>query len=150
MIEFLVPGQPPSMNHLYEQSYRFDGAGNRYMGRRKARGVEEYQLIAMHATQRAKPNGWNPGPFNPKTGEGLIVVRYWWYLNRMVDCDNVQKALNDAIKFGLGTKVVHTRNGTPHVAPIYDDDRFLGQSMWKQTGSREPYVAVAILAPGEW
>lgn len=150
MISFIVPGQPQSTNKLYEPAERFDRYGNRYRGRRKADRAIEYQGIAQTATQKAKPNGWDPGPWDPKTGEGLIVIRYWWMLDHMVDCDNAKKTLNDGIALGLGTKVVRSRNGTPKLAPIYDDARFLGQDMGKQTGVKKPYVRIEILAPGEW
>lgn len=83
---FTVEGQPPSVNHLYEPS--------RYGGKHKAPGVEAYQELAAHKTRLAKPKGWVPGD--------QIRVYYDFYLNREADCDNLQKALNDAIAQALG------------------------------------------------
>ena len=144
---FRIPGQPPSMNRMYENAYAFDGQGRRYMGRKKLHEVEMYQLVAMNACQRAKPALWEPQfPYQPKRGTGLIVVNLYFYLDRDIDCDNAQKALLDAIKFGLGTRVVTSkRSKVPRIAPIYDDARFLGRAMHKETGHKEPSVRVEVL-----
>lgn len=143
---FTIPGQPPSMNRLYENAYAFDGQGKRYMGRKKIHEVEMYQLVAMNACQRAKPALWEPRmPYQPKLGLGLIVIELAFVLARDIDCDNAQKALLDAIKFGLGTRVQHFKRSGPKVVPIYDDARFLGRAMSKQTGSKDPHVDVRVI-----
>jgi len=60
----------------------------------KADGVEAYQTGVTYITKTAKPTGWVPGR--------QIRLRYQFYLNREVDCDNALKAINDAIALGLG------------------------------------------------
>ena len=143
--DFKVPGQPPSVNRMYDNAYAFDGSGKRYMSRKKSHEVEQYQLVAMNACQRAKPALWMPPePYQPKLGRGLIVIELYFHLARDIDCDNAQKALLDAIKFGLGTTTQHFKRSGPKVVPIYDDNRFLGRAMWKQTGVKEPHVYVRI------
>lgn len=143
---FTIPGQPPSVNRMYDNAYAFDGTGVRYMGRKKLHEVEAYQLVAMNACQRAKPALWRPREvYLPKMGSGMIVIELGFYLARDIDCDNTQKAILDAIKFGLGTRVVKSRKGVMAVRPIYDDARFLGRAMWKQTGHKHPRVDVRII-----
>ena len=143
--EFAIPGQPPSVNRMYGNAYRFDAEGGRYTGRRKLEEVERYQFVAMNACQRAKPALWQPSiPYQPRLGIGMIVIELDFYLGRDIDCDNTQKAILDAIKYGLGVAPAKTRKGKTVLKPIYDDNRFLGRAMWKQTGVKEPYVAVKV------
>jgi hypothetical protein len=146
---FTIPGQPPTGNLLYDTVRRFSKTGAPYLGRAKKAGVSDYQFEVMHAAHRAMPPGWNPGPWNPKTGEGLIVVRFWFYLKRAVDADNAMKVINDGIKVGLGTKEAKSRSGRVRVVPIYDDERFLGQAWWLVTGCAEPRVDVELLTDVE-
>jgi hypothetical protein len=145
---FEIPGQPPSTNRIYELAYRYDGRGNRYAGGRvKIKEVEEYQVRATRLCERAKPALWEPrAPYRPKKGTGLIVVELAFFLARDIDCDNAQKVLLDGIKFGLGTRVVISKTTKrPRLVPVYDDSRFLGRAMFKQTGVKEPRVKVTIL-----
>lgn len=140
--EFTIPGQPPSVNRQYDLGYSFDGKS---IYRSKNPEVTAYQLVAMNATQRAKPAEWIPREaYLPREGRGMIVIELRFFLGRDVDCDNTQKAILDAIKYGLGTEVRKARKGNSYVAPIYDDARFLARAMWKQTGVKQPRVEVAI------
>lgn len=82
---FVVPGQPPSVNHLYGQH-----GGRRF----KAAGVEAYQVLVSHVVKLARPRDWVPA--------GDVRIEYAFYLNRPADCDNLAKALNDAIAAALG------------------------------------------------
>lgn len=141
---FLIPGQPPTGNKLYEPVWRHDKAGNRYQGLAKKEGVSTYQLQVMSLTRRAMPQGWDPGHYDPKKGHGLIVVRFWFYLGRAVDADNAMKVINDGIKLGLGTREVYGKNGV-RVVPRFDDARFLGQAWWLETGHKEPRVEVELM-----
>lgn len=143
--DFKIPGQPPSVNRMYDNAYAFNGEGGRYMGRKKVLEVETYQLVAMNACQRAKPALWAPREaYDPKLGRGMIVIELYFHLARDMDCDNAQKAILDAIKYGLGVEPHTSRRGHPSMLPIYDDRRFLGRAMWKQTGCKEPHVYVRI------
>jgi len=137
IFQFVIPGQPPTGNLLYRQGR----SGQVY----KDRAISDYQLLVSHAAHRAMPGGWDPGHYDPKTGHGLIVVRYWFFLNRAVDADNAMKVINDGIKIGLGTRELYGKRGV-RVVPRYDDERFLGQAWWLETGHRDdPRVEVAIL-----
>jgi hypothetical protein len=138
---FTIPGQPPSVNRHYEVGFSPDGGGFR----KKDPDVARYQLVAMSACQRAKPALWEPQePYRPKEGRGMIVVELSYYLVRDIDCDNMRKAIHDAIKYGLGTHVITNRRGNPEVRPLYDDARYLAHDLWKQTGVKHPRVEVTI------
>ena len=118
---FTVPGQPISLNHAYRPvRYKTPDGYQRRMA--KADGVETYQLVAMNEARRAKPDDFDP--------KGLIYVRYWWYVKRDIDCSNSTKVIEDGIAAGLGV----------------NDKMFLPQSVYKQTGVKEPYTAVEV----EW
>jgi Holliday junction resolvase RusA-like endonuclease len=80
-----IPGNPPSVNHMYEQH------GGR---KHKAPGVEQYQLDAYRIARSAKPSG--PAP------EGQLRVLYWFYLPGDPDVDNRFKALNDSLALAIG------------------------------------------------
>lgn len=125
---FVVPGQPPSVNHSYRiiRLRRKDGTSFQRLG--KLKNIEQYQLLVKALAERAKPEDWDPGPYNPKIGEGLITIRFWFYVKRDIDTDNTKKAINDALKWAMGI----------------DDKRFLGQDMWKETGHKEPYVEIEV------
>ena len=143
---FTIPGQPPSVNRMYGNTYRFDAEGGRYAGRRKLAEVEAYQFVAMNACQRAKPALWKPRePHSPKLGMGMIVIELYYFLKRDIDCDNTQKAILDAIKYGLGLEQHTSRKGRAALRPIYDDSRFLGRAMFKITGVKEPHVNVTVI-----
>lgn len=136
---FTIPGQPPSGNTMY----RIDRRSGRIY---KRSDVTTYQTVVASVTRIAMPRGFTLEPFVPKKGEGLVIVRLWYYLQRPVDPDNASKVINDGIKYGLGTHVVKTRSGAMDVRPIYDDERFLSRNMWLQTGYRaDPHVDVEIL-----
>lgn len=114
MSEFsvLIPGQPPSVNHMY--------APNRQGGLRKVEGVETYQVMTAHLVRLARPTGWTP--------TAHIRIFYDFYLSRKADCDNLQKALNDAIAAALGV----------------NDDTFLPCTNSKQLDRANPRVEVTI------
>ena len=81
---------------------------------------EAYQLVAMNAAARAKPDDFAP--------KGLVYVRYWWHVKRDIDCGNAVKIIEDGIAAGLGI----------------NDKLFLPASLFKETGVREPYTAVEV------
>lgn len=127
-----IPGQPPSMNHLYKSAigYRHDSSGRReywpdgkpktYHTVVKEDGVQTYQDSATWYTKAAKPSGWKPA--------GRVRLRYWYHLKRDMDSDNTQKAINDAIAHGMGV----------------DDKIFLTTVVAKWTGEKEPFVIVEV------
>jgi Holliday junction resolvase RusA-like endonuclease len=125
---FRVPGQPPSVNHAYKivRLKRRDGSTYQRFG--KLPNVEQYQLVVKAIAHAAKPASWDPGEYLPKQGQGLVLIRYWYYVKRDIDTDNTKKAINDALKWALEI----------------DDKRFLAQDMWKETGHKEPYVEIEV------
>lgn len=141
---FVIPGQPPSVNRMYGNTWNFDGERS-WTGRRKVDEAVAYQLVAMNACQRAKPALWEPREaYLPREGRGLIVIEFRYYLARDMDCDNTKKAILDAIKYGLGTFPFTDRKKRTTVRPMYDDNRFLSRDLSKQTGFKEPRVEVTI------
>ena len=116
---FTVPGQPISLNHAYEIVRIRTAHGYRHTLKKKSE-VEPYQIVAMNAAARAKPDDFAP--------KGLIRVRYFWFVKRDIDCSNATKIIEDGIAAGL--KV--------------NDKLFLPTSIDKQTGYREPYTYVEV------
>lgn len=121
---FTVPGQPPSVNHLYKiaigRTTGADGRQKTYRRMVKTEGVETYQTSVGWIVKSAKPASWSC--------EGMIRITYWFYLKRDIDCDNAMKALNDAIAKSLGV----------------DDRRFLPCVASKSTGHSKPYVEIEV------
>lgn len=118
---FTVEGQPPSVNHLYKIAYR-----PRKNGRGmapclvKAENVETYQAGVTYIVRAARPSGWKPGR--------RIRIRYSYFLSRDADCDNLKKAMNDAIAAALGC----------------NDKAFLATDVIKETVKHNPRVEVEV------
>jgi hypothetical protein len=90
-----LPGPPPTVNHSYKiVRVPRKGGGGLVSRLGKADGIEAYQTGVTYITKVAKPTGWEPGR--------QIRLRYQFFLNREIDCDNALKAINDAIALGLG------------------------------------------------
>jgi Holliday junction resolvase RusA-like endonuclease len=127
-----IPGQPPSMNHMYKEAtqtardkwgapvYWKDGRPKTYRTKVKADGVQTYQDSVTWYTKAAMPSGWEP--FD------RVRLRYWYHLKRDIDGDNAQKAINDAIAHGLRI----------------DDKTFLTTVVAKWTGEKDPFVVVEV------
>lgn len=113
---FVIPGQPPSTNHLYVR------VRGRWDKMTKAPGVEAYQNDVVLIVRTARPSSFRP--------LGQIRLRYRFFLRTRIDADNALKALNDAIALALDV----------------NDDRFLPcveeKQVWKQ--ERDPRVEVTI------
>jgi Holliday junction resolvase RusA-like endonuclease len=84
---FTVPGRAPSVNHMYL-------AGRTYGSRRKAPGVEAWQAQVSLIVKSARPSGW--------VATGQVRLVFDFYLSRDADCDNLLKAIQDAIAPALG------------------------------------------------
>lgn len=127
-----VPGQPPSMNHMYKEAtqrakdkfgnpvYWGDGREKTYRTKVKAEGVQAYQDSVTWYTKAAMPSRWKPGE--------RVRIRYWYHLKRDIDADNAQKALNDAIAHGMGI----------------DDRVFVTTVVAKWTKEKDPFVLVEV------
>jgi Holliday junction resolvase RusA-like endonuclease len=91
---FTLLGQPPSWNQSYhitkQQGYRKDGRPYEFSSLSKRQKVIDYQAGAVLVIRSAKPSRWAP------TGDVRILWRI--YLTRDIDCDNLMKAVHDAIE----------------------------------------------------
>lgn len=94
----------------------------------KTEDAKQYQLVAKNECRRAKPKGWKAPAYDPRTGDGMIVVKVAYHLKRAMDCGNAEKLLSDAIQWALDT----------------DDKQFLPQAIAKTTGNKHPRVEVWI------
>jgi hypothetical protein len=126
-----VPGQPPSLNSTYRivRVKHRDGGSHQQLA--KHRDVETYQVMVSSLVRHATPHNWNP--------PGQIRIRYWFHVQRAIDADNTLKAINDAIKLGMGTKIVGRK-----VVPLWDDKLFLPCVQELTTKNKEPYVEIEV------
>lgn len=93
----------------------------------------QWQTVAANIVKHARPNDF--------AAVGQIRIRYDFRLKRAMDADNLLKLTNDAIAYGLGTKMGKTKP-----VPIYDDKLFLPCVESLSTGHPEPSVEVTL----EW
>lgn len=128
---FVVPGQPPSVNSTYRivRVKHRDGSSHQQLAKRS--DVETYQVMVSSLVRSARPHNWDP--------PGQIRIRYWFHVQRAIDADNTLKAINDAIKLGMGTKIVGRK-----VVPIWDDKLFLPCVQELTTKNKEPYVEIEV------
>ena len=91
----------------------------------KTSTTSDYQTLATLCCRMAVPKGWR---HTFSQYEGLIKVRYWFYLNKNIDCSNAFKALEDAIAHELRV----------------NDSRFLPEAVWKTVGDPNPRVVVEV------
>lgn len=120
-----IPGQPPSVNHLYKPALR-EGKKGTYRSFAKADGVEEYQSIASMIVKLAMPKSWKT--YLQLNSSSQIRVKYWFHLGNDTDCSNAFKALEDAIAFAMGV----------------NDKRFLPCAAGKDVGNKEPCVDIEV------
>lgn|SRR5678815_1069578 len=121
-LKVTVYGQPPSGNHMYE------GYGK---NRRKTSRVADYQETVTHWVKLAIRDGWQPGH--------RIVVNFWYYLGRDMDCTNINKVIEDGIAEALCPGI-----DPPRCCRAYDT-RFLPRSIEKSIGNKAPYVEFELV-----
>lgn len=119
---FRIPTTPPSVNHMYKIVRQYGKGGKPYMTLAKEPEVEQYQMVAANIAKHARPDGWAP--------TGFITIRYRWYLKDDADCDNLQKALNDAMAKAWNI----------------NDRWFLPCTLEKTIGNKDPYVEIEVEA----
>lgn len=119
---FEIPGQPPSVNNMYTQIILRRGADAPFRSVKKDSKVAAYQVTATYITKISRPRGWTVAP-----GQQLRVYLDF-QLARDADCDNLMKALLDAIAVALNV----------------NDRTFLPCTRSKTTGSKDPKVTVEI------
>lgn len=118
---FEIPGQPPSVNNMYTQIILRRGANAPYRSVKKDSAVAAYQVGATYIARSSRPRGWKPN------GQ-QIRVSLDFQLKRDADCDNLMKALLDAIAIALDV----------------NDRVFLPCTRSKTIGSKDPKVLVEI------
>ena len=91
---FVLRGQPPSLNDLYEIGWRTDKRGRRYKGIVKNKDAKQYHDDAIPQIRVAKPSRWVP--------VGMVRLRIRLYLAGDIDADNTLKVLSDAIQTATG------------------------------------------------
>jgi Holliday junction resolvase RusA-like endonuclease len=135
---FTLPGQPPSVNHLYEWTRQtttdrfgqpildLQGRPKQYRSIAKKPAVAKFQLDVSRIVRTARPTEFRP--------EHLIILAYEFYLGRDIDCDNAMKAMNDAIALALGV----------------NDNRFIPATFSKVTKDRSPRTVVTVYDGDHW
>lgn len=118
---FEIPGQPPSVNNMYTQIILRRGTGAPYRSVKKDSAVAAYQVGATYIARSSKPRGWKPNG-------SQIRVSLDFQLKRDADCDNLMKALLDAIAVALDV----------------NDRVFLPCTRSKTIGAKDPKVIVEI------
>jgi Holliday junction resolvase RusA-like endonuclease len=117
--QIVLPGQPPSVNHMYEIVY----AGRHPRISKKAE-VGTYQAGVTLITRTSRPSGW-------KYEGGFVRLTYDFHLKRDIDCDNLLKAINDAVAVALET----------------NDRYFLPCVRSKEIGVESPSVTITVDYP---
>ena len=125
----VVPGQPPSVNHLLKQVWRTRADGTRYKGRAKVAEAKDYQRMVWGMVLSQRPRGWTPPPYDAKAGTGLVYLDVKLFLLGEVDADNLGKIICDGVKQALNC----------------DDDQFLIRFQHKQIGVKPPYIELEII-----
>lgn len=90
----VIPGQPVSLNHAYQNIWINDRRGRSYKARKRTPVAEQYFNDAVLLMRAAKPSHWEPA--------GQLRVVYDLYLARSIDADNVLKVLSDALERATG------------------------------------------------
>jgi len=119
---FEIPGQPPSVNRMYTQIILRSGTAAPYRSVKKDSKVAAYQVGATYIAKLAKPTGWTATPGQQ------IRIYLDFQLKRDADCDNLMKALLDAIAVALNV----------------NDRMFLPCTRSKTTSNKDPKVLVEI------
>lgn len=120
-----IPGQPPSVNHLYKPAIRESAKGT-YRGFTKVDGVENYQTVATLSVKMSIPKAWKD--FLQRDHSSQIRIKYEFHLSNDIDCSNAFKAIEDAIALAMGV----------------NDKRFLPCAVSKDLGNREPWVDIEV------
>lgn len=96
---FTIEGQPVSWNAAYGIGVINRRAFNRESHQVRTiiktdAAVTYTALAAARCVEARKPRDWWHG--------GLVVVEFYYYLGRDIDCDNVMKLVNDGIEAATG------------------------------------------------
>jgi hypothetical protein len=89
-----LPGQPPTLNKLYQPVWRTANDGRRYMGVGKNEDAKRWHDDMQGPIRTACPSGWRP--------KAYVQLRIRLFLTHDIDADNVLKVLSDAIQTATG------------------------------------------------
>ena len=112
-----LPSPPPSWNNSYRivkaRGTRRDGHPYTYSTLAKTKKLVEWQADMLMVIKSASPSRWTPNGW----------VRIYWrvFLNRHIDMDNLQKAVNDVIEEATGVD-------DKWYLPIFQEDPHIGVS----------------------
>ena len=113
---FEIPGQPLSWNQAYRVGVinrrAYNRASHQVRTIIKTDEAVAYTRLAAAKAAEARPSRWAPSD--------LVVVEFYYYLGRDIDCDNVMKLVNDGIEAATGV----------------NDKWYLPRAMSKVTGLR--------------
>ena len=93
-----LPGRPPSWNDSYRivrQSRTTANGPHYYHTMAKTQKLIDWQADMKMIVQAAKPSGWKPQ-------DRFIGIRWEVRLERHIDMDNLQKAVNDVLEMATG------------------------------------------------
>lgn len=112
-----LPSPPPSWNNSYRivraKGTRRDGKPYTYSTLAKTQKLVEWQADMLMVVRAAKPSRWQP--------QGWIRIYWRVFLNRHIDMDNLQKAVNDVIEEATGVD-------DKWYLPIFQEDPHIGVS----------------------
>lgn len=122
---FLMPGQPPTWNHMYRWTTKnVNGKTVRIQVKTDEANLYQSQLTMIARASR-------PASFQP---QNQIIVAYDMYLGRDLDADNAMKAVNDALAVALGV----------------NDKRFLPVCNHKTHGHKNPEIIIHVYDRDYW
>jgi len=93
-----LPGRPPSWNDSYKivrQGRATSGGPHYYHTLAKKQKLIDWQADMKLIVQSARPSHWDPG-------ERFIPIIWKVMLERHIDMDNLQKAVNDVLQMATG------------------------------------------------
>ena len=91
----MLPGRPPSWNDSYHIVRKRRGnSGAFFHTLAKKPKLIKYQDDMTLIVRAAKPSGWKP--------DSWVKVHWMVYLERHIDLDNLQKAVNDILEMATG------------------------------------------------
>lgn len=134
-----LPGQPPTVNRAYEPQTAYrrtkDGSSVPYTRIGKSEQYLAYKAGATQIAKTARPSGWH-------WCGGFVRLVYRFYLSRDADCDNLLKAIDDALAAAIA-----------YNDPLFNDRWFLPMVFSKRVvKDHEARVEITVIQEGdeEW
>lgn len=116
---FVMPGQPPTWNHMYRWTTK-NVSGKQIRIQVKTDEANLYQSQLTMIARSAKPSDFKP--------TGQVIVAYEMILDHDLDADNVMKAVNDALAIAIEV----------------NDKLFLPIVLLKASGSERPFLGITV------